>query len=115
MLAKYETAHDLTIIDPAEAHNLRALCEMHSDMELGPEEMFNFLKWVATPSSVSRKMLERLTVLQSRGQDRLACSVLPFACSREQVFVPIYTFFFLQGARPNDAEAIRQAEKKTEL
>ena len=44
VLAKYESAHDLTILDPAEANGLRELCAMHSEMELGPDEMFQLLK-----------------------------------------------------------------------
>ena len=44
VLAKYESAHDLTILDPAEASGLRQLCAMHSEMELGPDEMFQLLK-----------------------------------------------------------------------
>ena len=44
VLSKYETAHEMTILDPGEYNGLRELCSMHSDMELGPEEMFQFLK-----------------------------------------------------------------------
>jgi hypothetical protein len=44
VLLGYETAHDLTILDPAEYQGLQELCSLHSDLQLGPNELFNFLR-----------------------------------------------------------------------
>ena len=43
VLATYEHKNHLVILDPSEYEGLRALCGAHSDMELGPSELFQFL------------------------------------------------------------------------
>ena len=44
VLLSYEVNHDLMIVDPSEYDGLRTLCAQHSDLELGPKELFNFLR-----------------------------------------------------------------------
>ena len=43
VLSRYEVENDLIILDPSEYDGLRELCQAHSDMELGPNELFSFL------------------------------------------------------------------------
>lgn len=44
MLDSYERDNDLIIIDPSEWEDLRSLCAKHGDLELGPKELFGFLR-----------------------------------------------------------------------
>jgi len=44
VLLAYETDHDVTIVDPSEYDGLRTLCTQHADLELGPKELFSFLR-----------------------------------------------------------------------
>lgn len=46
MLLKYEQDHDTIILEASEYDSLKALCSEHTDLELGPKEMFSFLSYV---------------------------------------------------------------------
>jgi len=43
VLQSYEREHDLSIVHSEDFEELRALCIAHPELELGPEDLFNFL------------------------------------------------------------------------
>ncbi|CAD6590003.1 MAG: hypothetical protein TREMPRED_005592 [Tremellales sp. Tagirdzhanova-0007] len=49
VLSEYENHHDLVILDASEYDGLRTLCSQHSDLELGPKELYNFLNLIPKP------------------------------------------------------------------
>ncbi|KAL7419332.1 hypothetical protein Q5752_006170 [Cryptotrichosporon argae] len=48
-LVNYEKDNELIILDPGEYEGLRALCEAHPDLELGPKDLFDFLSMIPRP------------------------------------------------------------------
>jgi hypothetical protein len=54
VLLAYEQEHDLVILDTHDHEGLQLLCSQHDDLELGPQDVFNFLTWVTPqlPSSL---------------------------------------------------------------
>lgn len=43
VLDTYERTHSDVILDAADHETLRKLCEQHTDLELGPQELLHFL------------------------------------------------------------------------
>jgi hypothetical protein len=74
VLNAYETQHDLVILDPSEYEGLRALCGAHSDMELGPSELFQFLS-SASPLFLATKLIRQN---DSETSSRTTCFFPPY-------------------------------------
>ena len=107
VLCAYERDHDLIILDPSEYDGLRTLCSQHADLELGPRELFNFLRYVSE--------VPKQRNLHFQHDTQAAKCPLFFAFPRnEHASLDLLTAFFLPR-RPSDTYPGHPVESQAAL